>query len=306
MQTPILIATSVVRGTQHGDSHGGVYLLDFKAETVHQTVDWNSGDIDFQGRGWDRGLRGIEFDGDDIYIAASDELFVYDPDFKRKTSYRNRYLKHAHEIFRYERNLFVTSTGFNSVLAFDLDEKKFTWGITIAGEGENFEGAMFDPSAASGPEFANRHHINNVFCDDTGMYISGRGTNALLRFNGKAVNWFCTLPAGVHNARPYRTGIVFNDTESDMVRYVARDGESAFRVPTYHPDKLTNAKMDDSALARQGFGRGLCVVDERLIAAGSSPSTVTLYDIDAEISGKTVALTMDVRNAVHGLEVWPY
>ena len=77
-----LIATSVVRGSRQGESHGGVYLVDLGRERVRQAVDWNTMDIDWQGRGWDRGLRGIAFDGDEIYIAASDELFVFNPDFE--------------------------------------------------------------------------------------------------------------------------------------------------------------------------------------------------------------------------------
>ena len=36
-------------------------------------LDWNTMGIDWQGRGWDRGLRGIAFDGETVYIAASDE-----------------------------------------------------------------------------------------------------------------------------------------------------------------------------------------------------------------------------------------
>ena len=48
---PKLIATSVVRGSQKGQSHGGVYLIDFENQIVEQKIDWNSGDIDFSGRG---------------------------------------------------------------------------------------------------------------------------------------------------------------------------------------------------------------------------------------------------------------
>ncbi len=91
-----LLTTSVVRGSQQGQSHGGVYLVDLEAQSVLQTLDWNKADIDWQGRGWDRGLRGIAFDGDQIYIAASDELFAFSPDFRRIASWRNRYLKHCH------------------------------------------------------------------------------------------------------------------------------------------------------------------------------------------------------------------
>ena len=71
-----LIATSVVRGSHQGESHGGVYLVDFQDQSVEQVVDWDSADIDWQGRGWDRGLRGIAFDGERVFIAASNELFV--------------------------------------------------------------------------------------------------------------------------------------------------------------------------------------------------------------------------------------
>ena len=55
LKLPKLIATSVVRGSQKGQSHGGVYLIDFEGQQVEQKIDWNSGDIDFSGRGWDRG-----------------------------------------------------------------------------------------------------------------------------------------------------------------------------------------------------------------------------------------------------------
>jgi hypothetical protein len=58
---PPLIATSVVRGSEQGQSHGGVYLIDPSAQAVHQVLDWNTADIDWTGRGWDRGLRGVAF-----------------------------------------------------------------------------------------------------------------------------------------------------------------------------------------------------------------------------------------------------
>ena len=56
-KSPRLIATSVVRGARQGDSHGGMYLVDFATQEVQQVVDWNTPDIDFQDRGWDRGLE---------------------------------------------------------------------------------------------------------------------------------------------------------------------------------------------------------------------------------------------------------
>jgi len=47
------------------------------------------------------------------------------------------------------------------------------------------------------------------------------------------------------------------------------------------------------------------VINDRLIAAGSSPSTVSIIDIAAGKRLTAVNLTMDIRNAIHGLECWP-
>ena len=63
-----LIATSVVRGSRQGESHGGVYLLDLEQEKAALAIDWNTADIDWQGRGWDRGLRGISFDDEGFLL----------------------------------------------------------------------------------------------------------------------------------------------------------------------------------------------------------------------------------------------
>jgi len=42
------------------------------------------------------------------------------------------------------------------------------------------------------------------------------------------------------------------------------------------------------------------------VAGGSSPSTVSVYDLAANQRLLSVNLTMDIRNAIHGLAVWPY
>jgi len=305
---PTLIATSVVRGSQQGESHGGVFTIDFNSQTADRKIDWNTGDIDWQGRGADRGLRGICFDSDDIYIAASDELFQYDQNFELKNSFKNRHLKHCHEISRQGRHIFLSSTGFDSLLAFDLDEQKFTWGFHLLRQYDEWTGFTFDPMSDSGPAAVNEHHINMVFVNDTGIYLSGLRTNALLHLNSKnEIIEVCSLPAGTHNARPFQDGVIFNDTVSDHVRFVSRGaGQRAFPIRTYDESELEFAGVDDSKVARQGFGRGLCAIDEHLIAAGSSPSTVSIYDLRTNQSVASVNLTMDIRNAIHGLEVWPY
>ena len=305
---PKLVATSVVRGSQQGESHGGIFTVDFEKQECVQHVDWNTTEIDFEGRGADRGLRGITFSGDDIYIAASNELFCYDGSFKIQDSFRNRYLKHCHEICRMERTIFLTSTGIDSLLAFDLDQKKYVWGFHLQRQNDRWTGHTFDPGSQMGPRPVNDFHINMVHVDDTGIYLSGLRTKALLHLNSKMeVSEVCSLPAAAHNARPYRDGLLFNDTANDCVRYMSRDGRNqAFKIITYDEADVEFAGIDDSNIARQGFGRGLCLVGDRFVAGGSSPSTISLYDLESNQKVGSVNLSMDIRNAIHGLELWPY
>ena len=302
----VLIATSVVRGSRQGESHGGVYLIDLDERQVAQTIDWNTTGIDWQGRGWDRGMRGIAFDDDKVFIAASDELFVYTPDFRLVASYRSPYLKHCHEISRYERRLYLTSTGHDAVIGFDLDKMEFCWGLHITKMEDEYHGRPFHPGGTQGPSPGNKLHLNNVVCADNGMFISGLRSGGLVNFSGREIRMFVSLPQGTHNARPYKDGVLFNDTESDAVRFVSKDKQRIFKVPRYPEAELTHTDLDDARIARQGFGRGLCMVDDTVIAAGSSPSTITLHDLESMKTTLSINLTLDVRNAIHGLEVWPY
>ena len=78
------------------------------------------------------------------------------------------------------------------------------------------------------------------------------------------------------------------------------------QLPRYAPEELDYQDEDKSGVARPSFGRGLCVLSDSVVAGGSSPSTVTIYDLAANKQRLSVNLTKDVRNAIHGLEVWPY
>ena len=305
---PTLIATSVVRGSQQGESHGGIYLIDFENQIANIMVDWDDSGIDFTGRGWDRGLRGIEFSGGEIFVAASDELFVYDQEFNIKRSYKNDFLKHAHEMNKFENLLFVTSTGYDSLLVFDLNRDEFTRGIHLRKGTNGWKSQLFDPLSKDGPEMANNLHLNNVRCSKKGLFVSGLRTGALIYMDSDLnAKEYCSLPEGTHNARPFKQGVIFNDTKSDCIRAVSRDGnETNFKVSTYDETELTHTNLDDSRIARQGFARGLCLVDQKLIAVGSSPSTINLFNLEEKKKVASVNLSMDIRNAIHGLEVWPY
>jgi hypothetical protein len=302
---PTVIATSVVRGSVQGQSHGGTFLVDLETGATEQVLDWNTCEIDFAGRGADRGLRGIAFVGEDIYIAASDELFLFDTNFNIRRSFRNPYLKHCHEICTDGRLIYLTSTGFNSVLGFDAESKTFSWGLSLGGADAGLRASTFDPRE-SGPVSRSDLHLNSIYQDHRGLFIGGINCPTLLHFNGRELKTIGSLPFGTHNLQPFKHGLLFNDSAADKVRFVSEKDQVAFDVPRYPEHEIINRFDDTTNIARQAFGRGLCPINERLIAAGSSPSTISVHDIQSGATITTVNFSMDIRNAIHGLEVWPF
>lgn len=327
---PKVIASTVVRSAHRGESHGGVYLIDLETGSVEQTIDYDDTSIGWEGRGGFRGLRGIAFYGDRIYLAASDEVFVYSKGFRLVGSIQNEYLEHCHETYQTGDTLFIASTGRDSVLEYDLRARRFSKGYHIRFDGitrrrnmlgfwlnrvvdrETIEfGPMphlrvFDPNSDEGPAASNTCHINNVFYDDGVVFASGTRCRHLLAIDGQNLSSHARLPFRTHNARPFRDGVLMNDTRHDRVSYLDGGGRAvSFPIKHYHERELLNSHLPRDN-ARQAFGRGLCVLGEGLIVSGSSPATVSVYDLDNSRVLKTVNLTMDVRNTIHGLEVWPF
>lgn len=300
-----LLATSVVRGSNTLQSRGGVFLIDLELQSVVQKLDWNTSGTDWQARGRGRGFRGIAFDKDAVYFAGGDELFAYSADFQRIASWRNPYLKNCEEIAVHERTLFLASTGCDSILAFDLDRHEFHWAMQVKEQDFHFQGSIFDPRSDGGPLMLDKLHINSVYCDSNGMYISGLRTGGMLHFNGKTVLMSAELPPGSHNARPFRDGVLFNDSAAQVLRYSGRNSDAedrAMAAPVFAPGQLTATDNDVTA---PGLTRGLCVLSDSVVAGGSSPATVSLYDLAANCRLLQVNLSMDARNEIHGLARWP-
>jgi len=302
----ILVATSVMRGSREGESHGAVHLIDVDRGRVAQLVDWKAAGVDWKAPGGGRGLRGVAFDGERVFIAASEALFAFTPDFQLLQSYRCPYLGQCHEIAAFENRLYLTSSSFDSVLGFDLTTNRFDWGLHVTEVEGCLQGTPFDPQSVLGPPPGNALRLNSIHCDPRGMFISGAATSGLLFFDAQRIERLVTLPTGVQNARPWRDGVLFNDTGSDVVRFMTPEQNRVFQVPHYPDELLIAAEQGGARIARQSFARGLCVVDDGVFASGSSPATLTLHNVDTMKTTLSINLSMDVRHTIQTLAIWPY
>lgn len=322
---PTVIASSVIRSAHQGESHGGVYLVDLELGSCRQVIDWDEEDIVWEGRGGDRGLRGIAFYGDQVYLAASDEIFVYSADFQLIETFRNRYLKHCHEIFVGGDALYLTSTGVDSILVFDLQARVFAKGYCVRhgkpvalaraysarlgrtlGRILNPRLRVFDPNAPGGPQSADTTHLNSVHAEGDAIYLAGTRLAAVFALRDGSLGRYTPIPYRTHNAHPYRDGVLLNHTAGDQIAYLDRRGRliESFPIKHYTEQELAMSHLPQDH-ARQGFGRGLATRGD-LIVGGSSPATVSAYRFGQPEAIKTVTISLDVRNAIHGLEIWPF
>ena len=304
---PRLLVSSVVRGAERNQSHGGLYLVDFDESSSRMLVDWDSVEIDVSGRGGDRGLRGIGIDSGraQIWVAATDRLLLFDPDLRLIDQFASPFLRHCHEISIHRDLIHIVSTGFDAVLTFDPAVGRFTRGLHLAADPGGLRLRTFNPGVGPGPEPGNRFHINNVAARDEGLFFSGLRLPALLREHRGVLANAAKLPPGTHNAQPFGDGVIFNDTASDRICVGTPHRMMSLEIADAAM-RATTGPAIDPVLARPFFARGLLPLSDRLVVGGASPSTVSLYDLDAAKAVARIGLSDDVRNAIHGIALWPF
>ena len=172
-----------------------------------------------------------------------------------------------------------------------------------------FQITLFDPNNTNGPRVgpdSGSLHINNVSQYDGLITISGTAIESLLELKQKTLLEYAPLPRRTHNAAIYKDGIIYNDTDSNRLVIADRKNriKQSFDVPEYEPSTLSNAHLPNDH-ARQGFARGLCLYGDDVVIGGSSPSTVSAYSLATGRRISSINISKDIRNCIHGLEVWP-
>lgn len=301
-----LIATSVIRDKRLGARHEGAYFLDLEQGRVARVLDTNPFAGNRSQADWAGGIRGVAFDEERVFVASGDELFAFSPELEPVGSWRSPYLKDCQGMAVYRRRLFLVSAACDSILGFDLDDMRFSLGLHLAAGEKDYRAMPFDPAGQKGPQFVNHLELNSVHCDEQGMFISGRRTHGLLMYGGRRIIRYATLPEGVHDARPWRDGVLFNDSEAGVVRFVTPELNHVFRIPRWPAEDGHVAAGGKPASSPFPLARGLCTVKDRTVAGGSSPSTVTLHDVEAMKTKLTIKLSDDPRSAIASLAVWPF
>ena len=186
-------------------------------------------------------------------------------------------------------------------------KKKFHWALQVQSDDYQYRPRPFDPIGSEGPLFINKLHLRNIRCGESGLFISGSNTDGVLHFNGESIRMMAELPRGAQDARMFRNGFVFNDSRAGVLRYSGdNDGseDRALAVPYFDQSDHAPLDSDEDHMLKRGYGRGLCVLSGKVVAGGSTPAGVSLYNLKENKRLLTVRSTSSDPNtpAIHSLK----
>jgi hypothetical protein len=310
---PTIIASSVIRSTHRGDSHGGIYRVNLETNEAVQMLDWNNPEINWDGRGGDRGIRGLAFFGHTLYAVAGNELFAFeqDGDFLIKVaSYPSRYLSLTHECWRHKEKLYICSGGTDSILVFDLVSRE--WTTSYYHNSASIGAKSFDPNNNTEyPTPTNGFmHLDSVYANDDYMWYCGAFTDKLWRLDlntGQTIGIQLQI-SDTHNARPRCSGYIYNLSRySETVFESGGKIQMKWKTPVPDLSTLINTHLPQDC-AVTGYTRGM-VIYKNYIIVGTSPAAINVFKIDIhqnENPIKTIQLTNDLRNSICGMALYEW
>ena len=294
-----VLCSSVIRASQLGDSHGGLYVVDIDNGTHKQILDWDRPDINWEGRGGDRGIRGMRFYNNLLYAAAGDAIFVFDKDMKAVNQFTCPYLRHTHEVDIYDNKLYIIANLYDAILVFDLKNECFidSWHF------QNDTPTLFDPNVRIyGPEAIDKLHLDSVYIHRGVLYYSGHHMDKLMAlnlYNGNQSVYQDNIKHS-HNAQPYMNGTIYNIANQRKTVYKDKYLDSIKWTGNSPVCKDMVDKISNEKIAVQGYVRGMVLYSDFIIV-GSSPATINVFNTDSVDVIKSIQISNDVRNSICGI-----
>lgn len=305
MKLPTVLVSSVYRSARSNQSHGGVFMVNLQNNKFKNLL-LAKQDIDLHGRGGERGFRGIAFWKNNIYIGLHDGVQIYNKNFKLLDTIRNKsYLGNVHEICIHKNKLYIVSTMYDAIVSFNLNTKKMVDCSVIKNAGKS--GTFMLHQKNNSPAKQDSLHLNNVFANDTGVYVCGTNISSLIKIKNGIVSKYCRVLPGTHNCRPLGGDkVICNDTRNGVISITDKGCRviNTAQVPRISKAKMTDIHVKDK-IARQPFARGLAF-NNNFIIGGSSPDMISVYDRNTFNLIKKINLSMNIRHCIHGLEIFPF
>jgi len=309
--------TTVIRGADI-ESSGCIYCLDWAVGKILNEVPVPVPSYKEVGpRGSKRGGRGIINWGNEIVVSNYDSLLFYDKDLNYLRKITHPLFCGIHEIDADDEGIWVSSTGIESVLLVEPESgevlrKHFVPGIAAFTEQSPYveKGQMDLEKDYRNYIYARSEMSTHINCVE---HASG-ATYALLSNLGAVIqvepDYKLTVLDNTlkepHNLLFLEERLVVNDTGRQTVKeYDLNTGKLVSEInlnklglKIKKPGTILKGKIK---ISTAGWLRGMSHLDGHRILVGISPSTVVELDMDSGKIVKTMKLSNDVNNSIHGL-----
>lgn len=296
-----IIASSVIRSTVRGQSHGGLYVIDSEKLIGKQVLDWNYPHIRWDSGGGDRGLRGMVFYNEYLYTSGATHVYKFDQNFELVDKFNDNCFDGTHEMCIYNDIMYCISNQFDAIFFFDLHTEKWIGGFQhILGTSPKVfnQGEIIKHSDSL--------HLDIVSVKDGFVWYAGSTTEYLYGFNPetKEEQQIKLFFRNTHNAQFWQDGIIFNRSlESDTCYQVNNELIHQWQTPLIPKELLLNVITGDHA--RLGYTRGMAI-QENQVAIGTSPAGIHIFEFGKKDPAFSTYITRDIRNSICGLSLYPW
>lgn len=249
-----MYCTTVYRGITQG-RHGILYEVDIETGDYKILLDYND-EIDYSGRGGDRGLRGIAKIDNNLYVCTSKSVLKLDLKGNILDRLDHQYLGWLHEAIADDTGFSVVSTKYDLILHYNIN--KNIWdNIVHVNQDGNLQ--YLPNNAKIKPN--NLWHLNSI----SEYTLSG------LRLPFVLPNKI-QIPYGTHNARIINGKMFYNDTERNTIIF----GDKSHMFKDYT------------------FLRGAAFTEDKIIV-GQCPASLHVFDYELNfIKSITLCLNKNV------------
>ena len=302
-----IICSTVIRAAEQGEVHGGLYVIDMDSEEILHHTPYAEDFVNDIERGGERGLRGIAVLEDRIIVADSSGLMELDKDNFQITNriQDDNLFKSIHEICVHNNKLYITSTAYDRIVVMDLDFNLLGVFEVIGEDGPDYKILTgLKQSDPVPPEVEDRYHINSISSTGGRVVFSGLITH-LYSFEDMQV--VAPMPivnetrSFEHNFYEYEDLCLINLTTFGYLGILGNNNNKWFSKYVNLP-KCKNVRFSSDAIASNNWNRGLARKDD-LVAIGSSPARIILYNVKTNKIEKEIQLQEDVKHCIHGLEI---
>jgi hypothetical protein len=282
-----VLATVVLRTSKPQEAHGYLIAIDWGTRRVLRTIAAPGlySELGYRNRGGRRGFRGLARHRGQVWLAASDAIYILDPETLGIDGVvSHRYMGSIHDLFADGDGVWVTCTGADGIFKINreqevLDER---W---VKGRPERDLRIHFDDTLDT-------LHVNSIYRHGGDLYFYAAFTGEVFRVTASGVEVTHTIEPMCHNVFQDEGGFFRAVSPVSELRY----GETTVVLPREGPSR---------EFTHPGWLRGLEWLPNGHVLVGSSPARIFEVDLKAGRLVDQLVLKEDSNWTISGITVLP-